>query len=215
MDNKRYYGYNKRIKDYGILCCDGYLWDSVCKKNILTFRSFANPTLCSSVTNNTFSIERSPNGVAFARFVRISLFRQMVWIKSCFLNVAMSHFFLTIHEPVAKFSCSNKENYVIGECKKCSSKKCSSHNWHTRSTSVSDVDGENENVSKDSMSHYKWNHCKDNKLQNVLFKTSIDKGTKTNNNGKSRVLILATLRSVYSPIFAVSMMLRIKWSVIP
>lgn len=67
-------------------------------------------------------------------------------------NVA---FFLTIHEPVAKFSCSNKENYVIGECKKCSSKKCSSHNWHTRSTSVSDVDGEDENVSKDSMSHYK------------------------------------------------------------
>ena len=48
------------------------------KKNILTFRSFANPTLCSSVKNNTFSIERSPNGVAFARFVRISLFRQMV-----------------------------------------------------------------------------------------------------------------------------------------
>ena len=35
-------------------------------------------------------------------------------------------------------------------------------------------------------------------------------GEETNSNGKSRVLVLATIRLVYSPCVAISVMLRVK-----
>ena len=77
------------------------------------------------------------------------------------------------HELLAKFSCSDTENCMIGECSECSSTKFSSDNFNTKSTSnsdsrspcdVSDVDGEDENVDEDSISYYEWAPCEDNKL---------------------------------------------------
>ena len=70
---------------------------------------------------------------------------------------------VTIHELVAKFSCYDTENCMIGECSACSSTKHSSNNFNTRSTSKSDstspsdvsgIDGEDENVGKDYISYY-------------------------------------------------------------
>ena len=94
------------------------------------------------------------------------------------------HLPVTIHELVAKFSCFNTENCMNSKCSECSSTKLSSDNFNTRSTSdsdlmslsdVSDINGEDENVDEDSISYYEWVRCEDNKLQKVLFKTSIDK----------------------------------------
>ena len=45
---------------------------------------------------------------------------------------------MTIHELVAKCSCSDTENCMIGECSQCSSTKLSSYNFSTTSTSDSD-----------------------------------------------------------------------------
>ena len=45
---------------------------------------------------------------------------------------------VTTQELVAKFSCSENENRIIGECSECSSPKLSSDNFNTRSTSGSD-----------------------------------------------------------------------------
>ena len=79
---------------------------------------------------------------------------------------------VTIH--VAKFSCSNTENCMIDECSKCSSTKLSSDNFNTRSTSDNDstspsdatvVNGEDENVEKDSILYYEWARCEDDKFQ--------------------------------------------------
>ena len=91
--------------------------------------------------------------------------------------------FVTNHELVAKFSCSVTEHCMIGERSECSSTKLSSDNFYTRPTSDSDstspsaascVEGEDGNVNEDSISYYEWAPCEDNKLQKLLFKTSVD-----------------------------------------
>ena len=59
---------------------------------------------------------------------------------------------VTIDELVAKFSCSDTENCMIGECSECSSAKLRSDKFNTTSTSdndstsPSDATRENENV---------------------------------------------------------------------
>ena len=59
----------------------------------------------------------------------------------------------TIHELVAKFSSSDTENCMIGECSECSSTKLSSDGDSKYLNDVSDVDGEDENVDEDSVSY--------------------------------------------------------------
>ena len=67
VDNKRYYD------------CDN---GSKIMESSSTIGSFANSTICPSVTNNAFSIERSRNGLFSRKFVRI-LFLWLLIISSC------------------------------------------------------------------------------------------------------------------------------------
>lgn len=96
--------------------------------------------------------------------------------KKLFLECCLP---VTVFELVAKFSCFNTKNYVIGECSECSSTKFNSGNFiniiisdsdSASLSNVSDFDGEDENVNEDFLSYCECAHCKDNKLQNTLFK---------------------------------------------
>lgn len=93
------------------------------------------------------------------------------------------HLPVSIHGLVATFSCSDTGNCIIGKCGEYSSAKLSNDYFNTRSTSdndstspsdICDVDGEDDNVDANFISYYEWSRSEDNKLQKVLFKTSID-----------------------------------------
>ena len=90
VDNKRY-GYEKRIKDYGIFFCHGYFWDSVWKKDNI----FAETRLLMVLSL------RNLWGCPFSgKWYEKKLFPE------CCLSV-------TIHELVVKFSCSDTENCMV------------------------------------------------------------------------------------------------------
>ena len=85
----------------------------------------------------------------------------------------------TIHELVAKFSCSDTEVCMTGKCEVCSSTKLTCNNFNTSSDSDSTSDDSSDTDEKshsdgDSICYCKWARCDDNKLQKVFFKTSID-----------------------------------------
>ena len=83
VDNKIYYGYDKRIKDYGILFCHMDTFEAPLGKEI-TFPQFYDLFKC----NKQYIFNRKiPHGLVSAKFVRTPFFWQMVWIKSYFLNV--------------------------------------------------------------------------------------------------------------------------------
>ena len=83
VDNKIYYGYDKRIKDYGILFCHMDTFEAPLGKKI-TFPQFYDLLKC----NKQYIFNRKiPHGLVSAKFVRPPFFWQMVWIKSYFLNV--------------------------------------------------------------------------------------------------------------------------------
>ena len=83
VDNKIYYGYDKRIKDYGILFCHMDTFEAPLGKKI-TFPEFYDLFKC----NKQYIFNRKiPHGLVSAKFVRTPFFWQMVWIKSYFLNV--------------------------------------------------------------------------------------------------------------------------------
>ena len=103
----------------------------------------------------------------------------------------------TIHELVAKFSCSDTEDCTTGKCEVCSSTKLTCDNFNTSSDSDStsdDSSGTNEESHSDgdSICYYKWARCDDNQLQKVFFKTSIDESIQLLNSP------VKTLNTIYT-----------------